>query len=324
MFDFGKVNLGTLTKESVLQKIDVFYTYSNYFGEQISLNKKYKNPLRRDGSAGCEFTYKNNELLFVDYSRAISYDLFLFIQHKYNLNFNQALKKVVDDMGVVISNPIVTNTSVISKESTKRLIQVSVRSFNSLDLKYWGDYMITEDELKAENIYSIDKLWIDKKPCKLHELAFAYHYPDIDGFKIYQPFNSVYKWFNNIPFTYIDGINSLPKKSDCVLLASSKKDKIVIKKVFTDACSVQGENPFAISAKDDDYLNQNYSRKFCFFDSDLPGKEANKKLNAKGYGWINIPNEYYENYGIKDPSDFIKQFKSLKYLQNLIIKKCKS
>ncbi len=322
MFDFSKVSRPKgVTKESVLQKIDVISAYSYYFGEQISLNKKYKNPLRKDNDAGCVFSFKNNNLLFIDYSRAMSYDLFLFVQHKYNLNFDQALNKVIDDMGVTVQNTAIVQQQ-MSKEFNKKLIQVSVRPYTSLDLQYWGQYQINQDDLKNENIYSIDKLWIDKKPCKLHELAFAYHYPDVDGFKIYQPLNTVYKWFNNIPFTYIDGLKDLPFKSDSVLLASSKKDKMVIKKVFTDVCSVQGENPFAISTADDEFLNSHYKHKFCFFDSDLPGKEANKKLNSKGYGWINIPNEYYEHYGIKDPSDFIKKFKSFKYIQNLILKKC--
>lgn len=324
MFNFEKVYL-KINKESLLKSINLIDAFSYYFGEQISLKKKYQNPLRLDKSPGCKFIYTKDSLVFADYAKSKSYDLIEFVKEKYNLNFMQTLNKIKDDLNLNLSQNIDLandnkSNTLFTEKKEKTLIQITEKPFNSLALKYWSDYLVTLDELKKENIFFIDKLWINKKICKVSELAFAYYYPEIDGFKIYQPFNKDYKWFNNIPFSYIDGLNELPKIADDVILGSSKKDKIIIKKIFTDVCSVQGESKFAISSESNYFFDQNYKRKWCFFDCDNPGKEANKSLNDKNYLWINIENNLYEKYNIKDPGDYVLKFKELSYLQNLIKK----
>ena len=59
---------------------------------------------------------------------------------------------------------------------------------------------------------------------------------------------------------------------------------------------------------ENDTLFNQCKAKYCWFDSDEPGKTANRKLNHRGYKWINVPNDLYEKFDLKDPGDVISHF----------------
>jgi hypothetical protein len=92
-----------------------------------------------------------------------------------------------------------------------------------------------------------------------------------------------------------------------VIITKSRKDRIVLSKLYHNVVSSQNESEAAIPKENDEAFSH-FPSKYCWFDSDEPGKNANRKLNHRGYKWINIPNHLYENLGLKDPSDVVKHF----------------
>lgn len=313
MFDFSK----PITKEDIINTYSQELLFEKYLGDKIIFGKKYKNPFRVDKSPGCHFFYKGNILYFSDISKAKMYNIFDFVMELNKCTFIESLNIIRNNSNV---NKIVTNSS---QEKEITLIQFQHKSFNNDALAYWNQYNIGIDILQKEHIYLCDKVWINKTKQYISPLTFAYYYPDINKVKIYQPLaNKDNKWKSTVPHNYVEGINDLSFDTDFIIITKSKKDRIVLKEIFPDVCNIQAENRFCITDNFTKFLDKNYINKYCFFDNDKTGKEANKSLNELGYKWINIPNYMYDEYNIKDPSDYVKKFKEYNFLKKLINSKC--
>ncbi len=321
MFDFSKTKGElSMTKEDVLENQQMIFEY--YFGQSIEPKRRYKNPLRLDTHEGCFFKWKSG-LKFYDYPAQKTYDVFSFIEELYNTDFFGALSQIQKDFNTgIIHNKAINKPSVRFEKDEKHIIQITPRPFNKLDLKWWGEYLIDREELKRENIYSVEKLYIDSFRIPTPDLCFAYYYPEIDKTKIYKPLErKEFKWYSNVPFDYIDTLSELPRASSGVLITKAKKCKTVLRKVFEDTCATQGENYHAIPKSADVFFDENYDSKDCWFDTDKTGIAANKSLNERGYGWVNIPQFLYDCCKIKDPSDYVKEYKELEYIVKLLKEK---
>jgi hypothetical protein len=316
----------TTTKQDIIDNYSQELLFEKYLGERVIFGKSYKNPLRNDRSPGCSFFYKNDILYFNDFSSSKIYNIFDFIMNLYNCSFNESIYIIENESHNFNIGKIIIGEyrDKIKKESDGKLIQFEPKEFTNLALSYWNEYEISKNELNRENIYQCNRVWINKYEQKISELTFAYFYPDIQKVKIYQPFSEKkYKWRSTVPNNYVEGIDDLTFDTNCIIITKSKKDRIVLKKIFPDVCNIQAENIACITESFNKFLDDHYTKKLCFFDNDKTGKETNMKLNEMNYGWINIPNEFYDKYGIKDPSDYLKEFKEYELLKTIIEKKCK-
>jgi hypothetical protein len=87
-------------------------------------------------------------------------------------------------------------------------------------------------------------------------LRFGYLY---DGhWKIYRPFaNKKIKWVpNNVPITEMDGLDDI-KDCDVAFINKSKKDYMVMKKVFPCCCAVQNEGMGCFSEENVNFIKEN-------------------------------------------------------------------
>ena len=74
--------------------------------------------------------------------------------------------------------------------------------------------------------------------CYEFELIFCYYYPEIQNWKIYRPLaDKKKKWFTNVPFDYIEGMNRL-NNCDIAFISKSKKDYMVLKKALGLSCII--------------------------------------------------------------------------------------
>ena len=123
------------------------------------------------------------------------------------------------------------------------LIQAVTRPFTKEELAYWNQYHQSLDDLKANNVYSISKVYLNKQlfSFPMDELKFGYLYGD--KWKIYRPHakDKKSKWVpNNVPITAMDGKDDI-KQCDVAFINKSKKDYMVMKKLFPCSCAVQNE-----------------------------------------------------------------------------------
>ena len=303
-----------LTKESVLQKITEYDIFKMYMpNKNWKFDKITNSPFRKDDNPSFIIGNRGGALYFIDFADTnLRGNCFNFVEKLYGFNnLDQALKIIDRDFGLGLTGDI-TNTEVYKKikaeyqqpeELGKRYasIQVSVRKFTHEELAYWNEYHQDISDLRREHIYSIDKLFLNRQRFSLKEteLRFGYFY---DGhWKIYKPFaDPKFKWVpNNVPITTMDGMADI-KDCDTAFITKSKKDYMVVKKLFPTVCAVQNEGIACFSPENVDYIKSNSKKQILSFDSDVTGVENSKQITDMfGFDYFNVPRSYLSD-GIKD------------------------
>jgi hypothetical protein len=157
-------------------------------------------------------------------------------------------------------------------------------------------------------VYSIKKLYFNKQlfPLKETELRFGYFY---DGhWKIYRPFGSKKeKWMpNNVPITAMDGKEDIVN-CELAFINKSKKDYMVMKKVFPCCCAVQNEGIGCFSPENVEYIKANSDKQILSFDSDVTGVQNSQQITKLfDFGYLNVPKRYLKE-DIKDWADLAKK-----------------
>lgn len=345
-----------LDSRSILKRVSEYDIYRYYLGNDFKPGKLFPSPFRSEKNGSFNIFYtKTGYLRHKDFGDSYYQgNCFQFVQQLYGLDYHNALLKISLDfnlgLGVIKKEGIdygslikeslrdtsVLQESIYSDQSSqevyhKKTVKIHVRSkqFTVQELDYWKKFGIEMDELERNQIYSVDELYIDGKLIRNWNkgFRFAYYYKDENTgeefFKIYSPYSVNYKWISNVPVKRPFNLSLLSKGNSTIILAKSKKDKMIIEKIHPWVYEVQKEGKEVISPELDSFFDEYYEQKLCFFDSDIPGKKASMELNDLGYGWINIPNDYLD-LGIKDPGDLIEYFgieDGMKLLEIIIKKK---
>lgn len=319
-FDMNSYEVSApLTAEYVLSQVDDVLILRHYLGE-FRLGKAMRSPLRIDHNPSFKIILSPTwlKLMYKDWTTGEAGDCFKLVARMFGLTWKEAVYKVACDFGLAKGTCTVNKKQLAEARQFKEefqqqeyLIQFEPRKMKEHELAYWAQYSITPEELKANNIYSIKTLWVNKKQFFLNSgLHFAYYFPLVDKFKIYSPNEKEWKWFGNVSAFQMEGVEKLvPSIYEPLIITKSRKDRIILSKIYPNVCSTQNEAETAIPKEMDAKFDTMYpAGKYCWFDSDEPGKAANRKLNYRGYKWINVPNRLYEEHKVKDPSDVIKHF----------------
>lgn len=309
-----------LSTKSILNKISEYDIFRYYMPDKSwKINQATLSPFRNERNPSFVIGNKKGNLTFIDFGDTSKKgDCFTFVQMLYNLpSIAEVLRMIDRDFGLGITKG--TNTGEYKKivkeyqqpeELGKRysLIQAITRKFTNEELAYWNQYYQSLDDLRAENVYSIKKLFLNKQlfPLKETELRFGYFY---DGhWKIYRPFaDKKSKWIpNNVPITTMDGLHNIVN-CDTAFINKSKKDYMVMKKVFPCSCAVQNEGLGCFSDGNVEYLKANSDRQILSFDSDETGVQNSQQITQLfGFEYANVPRKYLSE-GIKDWADLAKE-----------------
>lgn len=312
--------LERVTKEYILEKLHPLSVYEFYIGERVRLNKLISSPFRRDnnpsfiisdrGGRYHHFDYGDNDkeggcIDFVMQIRGISYPAALEL-----INYDMINNENAAIQSYSVENYPINSDNNDNKEFEKSVsIIVKSKKFTKEALDYWSNYYITEEELKKEKIYLIDKVYINHSRVGLrnNEIAFAYLLQN-EYFKIYRPFveDKSIKWRYNGPNSYIENLYQIDKGGK-LIITKAKKDRMVINKVYDKICNVQCETTAAFTKENIEYINNNFEEVYINFDSDEAGVKASWKITST-FEWkhINVP-YIYLNCGIKDFSDMVKK-----------------
>lgn len=335
MIDFNKVGIGNImSTDWILSKVDDFAIMRYYFGD-FKVGRSYCSKFDTKDSRPSTgfFVNRRNKLIYRDFRTGETWDCFEFVRRLYNCDFRQALEIIARDFGLiektsrVVPERIIEEARIIEKETTSSaIIQFSKGDWTDRDLKYWRLYEISQEELDREEIYPVRRLFINKKEIyNFHDqLRFAYpvRYGDNTGVKIYSPYDEKMKWLSSIPLDVPFGLNKLyeNEQRELVIITKSKKDLVVLKKLFPTVIATQNESEAAFPESLQKELVENFKRRIVIFDNDETGVESCKKFNANGFDYFNIPNLYREKYKIKDPSDYV-QWYGVDSLRQLFIDK---
>lgn len=325
LLKFSKI-FTPVNKEFVLKQLTESTIFSNYFGD-FKLGRAYSSPFRRDKTPSTGFYIsKRGSLIFNDLKTGEKLNCFAFVAKLYNISYDDAISKVAEDFGLIKGSVIKYDKTVITNIDNEikkeTLIQFTKKSWEFEEIKYWKQYDISKSEIPKDEVFSVKRLWVNGNEIYLDSLTFAFviNLEDKTYVKIYSPFSKKMKWLSNIPLHIPFGLNTLPYQSKHVIITKSFKDRLILKKFFTDVIATQNESESALNIDTQKILIDNYERRTIIWDADITGVENCKKFNDKGFDYFNTPKEEYELFGIKDPSDYVSYY-GIKELEKLLITK---
>ncbi len=280
-------------------------------GRELKFNTAIKSPFRTDE---CPSFIIGNKYGGITYKDMGDYnfrgDIWKFVQQIEGLQtFRQVIDKIDQRFNLGYSNKKVEGQKIITWEQPKLeikpppLIQVSVRKFNKTELTWWNLRSQDISDLKREEIYAPSTIYRNRKKIELMEHTYCYWCPDICKWKLYRPLAPKrvkntpvwqWKWDNSIgTLTYVENLNKM--KGAIGILNKARKDRMVIRKATgIDAiCSVQAEDPSALTDETLYQIWTNCETKVVVSDSDKKGKVFSHWLTDEhGYIHCNTPDEY--------------------------------
>jgi hypothetical protein len=267
------------TKDYIYSKVSQETIFEYYFGEKISLSKRYKSPLRKDSSPGCSFYYgQSGDLLFYD-SKEGSMDCIKFIMSKYNLSFFDTMVKIKTDL---IELQTIKKSSDFETKNSLKKIEIKKRNFNQQELDYWQipDEIIKEDDIVSEGIFSISDLWYNEehKYSNLN-MCFAYKQSEIYSYQIYRPLLDKSLRFRTNNGNFIYSFDKLDFSYDYVLINKSKKDNFYARFLGYNSIGIISEN-INISDKVLEFLKLKFKKIYLCLDNDETGIKYSNKLKS--------------------------------------------
>jgi DNA primase len=330
----GRMKLMPINADSILQKVSEYDIFRYYMpNSDWKPNLVTFSPFRNEKTPSFMIGNKHGRLTFIDFGdtskRGSCFD---FVKMMFNiLEYQDALKMIDRDFGLGLTRE--TNTQDYKKivteykqpvrmSKTYSKIQVITKKFTKEELAYWAQYQIDIEDLKANNVYSLSKVYLNKElfPSSLDELRFGYLYGD--KWKIYRPYakDKRSKWVpNNVPITAMDGKENI-KDCDVAFINKSKKDYMVMKKLFPCSCAVQNEGLGCFSPENVEYIKSNSASQILSFDSDITGVENSQQITQLfGFDYCNVPRKYLSE-GIKDWAD-LARVHGLKAIEEYLLEK---
>jgi hypothetical protein len=314
----GKKRDVYLTPEHILTKVSEYDIFKYYMPHQFILNEVTISPFRNERNPSFIIGDRYGRISFIDFGdtskRGSCFD---FIRMLYHINLDEALTKIDRDFGLGFKKDTKTQQyKIITSDYKQPLpkvkiysnIQVITRKFTEEELSYWAQYHLDIEDLKKNNVYAVSKVYLNKQliNAPITELRFGYLYGD--KWKIYRPHakDKRSKWVpNNVPITAMDGKDNI-KDCDVAFINKSKKDHMVISKLFPCSCAVQNEGLGCFSPENVEYIKTNSNRQILSFDSDMTGVTNSQQITQLfGFDYCNVPKKYLDE-GIKDWADMAK------------------
>jgi hypothetical protein len=301
------------TIEDILDKVSDYEIYRFYVGHDFVLGRTFHSPFRKENDPSFLIVVsKTGRLHHFDHGDPSKRgDCVDFVCQMYpGMNYGRALKLIARDLGIRDS-PKGGQVKVISeaRERKETLIQVVVKKYDTADLKYWGDYHITHNELIANDVYAVKKLYVNRERVMFSPTELVFGYLMDDKWKIYRPFaEKKHKWLSNIPHNYISGLSRIINNCEKGVITKAKKDEIVLAKFLPNVASVQSESEISISKENIDLITSSCKITYLNFDSDEVGVQSCKYYNQFGFKWVNCPKGFYTPEGkmVKDFADLAK------------------
>jgi hypothetical protein len=318
------LNKQLVTKNKLLRYITDIEIYQKYINEEIIPGKVMLSPLRNENTASFGFFKgENNEICFKDFKLGGG-DCIKFVQMKFNLNYFEALSKIAIDFGMEddfivkkiekskTNDIIPINRDEFLHKAGTLNIKKTKREWKSYDLLYWQQYGISLKTLEIFNVEPISYFFINDKiiTADKHAYCFKEFKDDLETYKIYQPFNKIYKWINSHNNSIWQGWSQLPEKGDTLIITKSLKDVMAIHEITgIPSIALQCENLLPKKQVFQELINR-FEDIYIFYDNDFD------KENNWGQIFAQKFKESFDVYNIiikdeyecKDFSDFVKKY----------------
>ena len=322
-----------ITKELILSKYSEEQIMEFYLHVPVKKGL-FRSPLRKDMNPTCSFyRNKSGDLIFKDFATGQHLNIFNIVQEIFRCDYHTALKIIANDFGIVKDNTINKNQGKINqnpvklqdKEFTK--IQIEIKDFSDLELKWWRDFGITPDILKKYHVYSCKHVFLDgqllaesQQHCPIYGYYGGYIQENKEKkelWRCYFPKRKEYRFISNWPSKKIQGLEQIPKKGKLLVISKALKDCMTLYSLGIPAIAPCSENLF-VNDNILESLKQRFKYIVVLYDNDRAGMYNMSKIRKSHPELIftMIP----KNYNAKDISDFYKKYRRNRTLK--LVKEC--
>lgn len=313
IIDFDNLSIN---KEYILARVSEAEIFQHYLKQDFQLGKLYKSPLRdNDSNPNFNIYNSSNGLRYKDFGYTAG-NCFEFVRNLYNCSYTTCLQIIANDFDLAKKskvqvlqdrkiNPVIEELD----RFQKKIIPVR-RAWKKLDFDYWNSYHIPLINLNKERIYACNYVYLKTNPDTMFiwgqhlDNDPIYCYDFINNHKCYRPLttNKKSKWISTANMYDIQGLSTLPKKGELLVIASSMKDKLVSNVLGYNAIAPHGEG-YIIPEKIMDYLWACFDNIVVMYDNDEAGRISTEKFvkNNPGISPIFLPKD-----AEKDISDHAK------------------
>lgn len=302
-----------LSKELILSRFSEEQLMEYYL--HIPVKKGlFRSPLRRDKQPTCSF-YRNNSgtLIFKDFATGQHLNVFGVVQELFHCDYYESLRIIANDLGIYRDKTIQRNSGKINNNPVKitdkevSKIQLEIKEFTDLELKWWGKYGITKNILEYFNVYSCKYMFLNGNlfaKSQQHCPIFGYYGKKQQGIELwrcYFPKRTSFRFITNWPSKKIQGFDQLPKSGKLLVITKSMKDCMALYAYGIPAIAPCSENLFISDSVLND-LKSRFTHIIVFYDNDIPGIHNMRKIkkNHPDLTYFYIPRKYKA----KDFSDY--------------------
>lgn len=305
-------------KELIENKLSHLDLFSYYMPWKFELNKNCSNPfVSKDSNPSMRIYSRNGEYFFKCYNSQQKGDVWTFLMELSQSTFDQVCDGIIADFGLLETSGaklerVVSELPKIEKKASRppKIIAEVYSKWQQRHIDYLAEYHLIPEDLNFcsdTKCYPLKQFYLNSSKFNVNnkEVGFVYNVNKFN--KIYLPNRPKdQKWWSNIPFSYIHGLDNL-KGCELGILSKSIKDGALLSKYITPCVSIlQAENSTAITQEHIDYIKINCKNLLIAMDTDPQGKKTSYELcEIFGARHINIPDRLLK-YGASDFSDWAK------------------
>jgi len=318
MFPFNFCNNMFSSRKAVVEIDDVptKWIFEHYLRLQEKLTgqdvriKSIFNEFDNDPSMYVFFSSKTNDYRFKCFSTGKTGSGIDLVKHLYDLNYRDAVLKLVDEYKAFLNKEDYVSTPVIPVERWS-IDSYKTRSWTTDDAKYWTQFNIGSKLLEKYNVKPLAEYVLSRGMESFSRggsKVYGYFNANDDLCKIYQPGSE--KKFLMIK-NYIQGWDQIEGK-ELLLVCSSLKDIMSIKSlgIECDCVAPNSENSGIDSIVE---WIKAYPKKYIIFDNDTAGIKAMERCK-KDYGipFLHVDlskdiSDSIRDHGAKKVKEYLKE-----------------
>jgi hypothetical protein len=278
-------------------------------GQDVRI-KSIFNEFDNDPSMYVFFSSKTNDYRFKCFSTGKTGSGIDLVKHLYDLNYRDAVLKLVDEYKAFLNKEDYVSTPVIPVERWS-IDSYKTRSWTTDDAKYWTQFNIGSKLLEKYNVKPLAEYVLSRGMesfSRRGSKVYGYFNANDDLCKIYQPGSE--KKFLMIK-NYIQGWDQIEGK-ELLLVCSSLKDIMSIKSlgIECDCVAPNSENSGIDSIVE---WIKAYPKKYIIFDNDTAGIKAMERCK-KDYGipFLHVDlskdiSDSIRDHGAKKVKEYLKE-----------------
>lgn len=296
----------------ILNYVDQAEVYSRFLNYTPEENTFYSSPFSKDKNPSFRFQWYNGNLLYKCFSTNQAGNCIELVAYIEKCSNQEAIQKIANRLNIK-NERRVFDTPNFAKKETK--IEVIVHKYYPMSFyTYWMKFGVTKEILDLYDIKPAKEVWLnDFIASQYKDSSPVIRYRVNGRYKIYRPFEILYKWLSNTKQYDIFGLTQLPKEGELLIISKAMKDIACWKSLGYWSIATCSEVVLIPKDVMED-LKKRFKKIIVILDNDEAGiTTMNKYISTYSLACYHVP----LSTGYKDIAE-VRENTSEQYLKKLI------